>query len=85
VTTEDLYKLFSFYFRVLSERSRMNKRLWAREYAHIPRLIDHYIVGEGLRRGTFKAAAVDAARERARTQPHPFWSIDLIQSLEVFA
>lgn len=85
VTAEDLYKLFSFYFRVLTERSRMVKRRWAREYAHIPRLIDHYIVAEGLRRGTFKAAAVDAARERARTQPHPFWSVDLIDSLEVFS
>ncbi|MFP3850253.1 hypothetical protein [Pseudomonas sp. W5-01] len=85
VTAEDLYKLFSFYFRVLSERSRMDKRLWARQYAHIPRLIDHYIIDEGLRRGTFKAAAVEAAREHARTQPHPFWSIDLIDSLEVFA
>jgi len=85
VTAEDLYKLFSFYFRVLAERSRMNKWRWAREYAHIPRLIDHYIIEEGLRRGTFKAAAVEAARERARTEPHPFWSLDLIQSLEVFA
>lgn len=85
VTAEDLYKLFSFYFRVLAERSRMDKRRWAREYAHIPRLIDHYIVAEGLRRGTFKAEAVDAARERARTLPHPFWSVDLIDSLEVFA
>lgn len=85
VTAEDLYKLFSFYFRVLSERSRMDKRRWAREYAHIPRLIDHYIVAEGLRRGIFKAAAVDAARERARTEPHPFWSVDLIASLEVFS
>ncbi|MGE8177597.1 hypothetical protein [Pseudomonas fluorescens] len=85
VTAEDLYKLFSFYFRVLSERSRMDKRRWAREYAHIPRLIDHYIVAEGLRRGIFKTAAVDAARERARTQPHPFWSVDLIASLEVFS
>lgn len=85
VTAEDLYKLFSFYFRVLAERSRMDKRRWAREYAHIPRLIDHYIVAEGLRRGTFKASAVDAARERARTQPHPFWSVDLIDSLEVFS
>ena len=85
VTAEDLYKLFSFYFRVLAERSRMNKRRWAREYAHIPRLIDHYIVAEGLRRGTFKAAAVEAARERARTLPHPFWSVELIDSLEVFA
>lgn len=85
VTVEDLYKLFSFYFRVLAERSRMDKRRWAREYAHIPRLIDHYIVAEGLRRGTFKAAAVEAARERARIMPHPFWSVELIDNLEVFA
>ncbi|WP_448089582.1 hypothetical protein [Pseudomonas azerbaijanoccidentalis] len=85
VTSEDLYKLFSFYFRVLSERSRMDKRRWAREYAHIPRLIDDYIVAEGLLRGTFKAEAVKAARERARTLPHPFWSVDLMDSLEVFA
>lgn len=84
VTAEDLYKLFSFYFRVLAERSRTDKRRWAREYAYIPRLIDHYIVAEGLRRGTFKAAAVEAARERARTLLHPFWSVDLIDSLEVF-
>lgn len=85
VTSEDLYKLFTFYFRVLAERSRMDKRRWAREYAHIPRLIDHYIVAEGLRRDTFKAADVEAARERARTLPHPFWSVDLIDSLEAFA
>lgn len=85
VTAEDLYKLFSFYFRVLVERSRMDKRRWAQEYAHIPRLIDNYIVTEGLRRGTFKAAAVKAVREQARIQPHPFWSVDLIDSLEVFA
>ncbi|KJZ64641.1 hypothetical protein [Pseudomonas fluorescens] len=84
VTAEDLYKLFSFYFRVLTERSRMDKRRWAREYAHIPRLINHYIIAEGLLRGTFKAAAVEAARELARAQPHPFWSVDLIDSLEVF-
>jgi hypothetical protein len=85
VTAEDLYKLFSFYFRALAERSRMDKRRWAREYAHIPRLIDHYIIAEGLRRGTFKASEVEAARERARILPHLFWSVDLIDSLEVFA
>lgn len=85
VTAEDLYKLFSFYFRVLGERSRMDKKRWAREYAHIPRLIDKYIVAEGLRRGIFKTANVEAARERARSQPHPYWSVDLIESLEIFA
>lgn len=85
VTAEDLYKLFSFYYRILAERSRMDKRRWAREFAHIPRLIDDYIVAEGLRRGTFKVSAVEAAKKLARTQPHPFWSVDLIDSLEVFA
>jgi len=85
VTADDLHKLFSFYFRVLAERSRIDKRRWEREYAYIPRLIDNYIVAEGLRRGVFKRADVDAARELARTQPHPFWSFDLIESLEIFA
>ncbi|MGO0110840.1 hypothetical protein [Pseudomonas putida] len=85
VTADDLHKLFSFYFRLLTERSRIEKRRWAREYGHIPRLIEHYIVKEGIRRGTFKAEIVDAAREQARTQPHPFWSVDLIDSLEIFS
>lgn len=85
VTENDLYKLFSFYFRVFAERKCMDKRRWAREYAHIPRLIDYYIVAEGLRRGVFKLATVEAARERARIEPHPFWSSDVVSHLEVFA
>lgn len=85
VTEEDLHRLFSFYFRVFAERTRMDKRRWTQEYAHIPRLIDDYIVAEGLRRGTFKAAAVEAARERARREPHPFWSSDMVEKLEIFA
>ncbi|HGA2316278.1 MULTISPECIES: hypothetical protein [Pseudomonas] len=85
VTSEDLFKLFSFYYRVLGERSRMAKRRWEREFAHIPRLIDSYIVAEGLRRGAFKAKDVESARQQARTNPHPFWSVDLISTLEVFA
>ncbi|VVO40605.1 hypothetical protein [Pseudomonas fluorescens] len=84
VTGCDLNKLFSFYYRVYAERSRMDTRRWAREYAHIPRLIDDYIVAEGLRRGVFKLADVNAAREHARSEPHPFWSSDLVSSLEVF-
>ncbi|MDH1402493.1 hypothetical protein N5D79_11750 [Pseudomonas sp. GD03817] len=85
VTSQDLYKLFSFYFRVLAERSRMDKRRWARDYSHIPRLIDDYIVAEGLRRKIFKASMIDATREHARSQPHPFWSVDLVGSLEIFS
>ncbi|MCF9002373.1 hypothetical protein [Pseudomonas syringae] len=85
VTGDDLHRLFSFYFRVFAERSRMGKQRWVQEYAHIPRLIDNYIVAEGLRRGTFKSTTVDAAREQARHAPHPFWSSDVVNSLEIFA
>jgi hypothetical protein len=85
VTGDDLHRLFSFYFRVIAERSRMDKRRWAQEYAHIPRLIDDYVVAEGLRRGTFKPSIVEAAREQARRDPHPFWSSDVVGSLEMFA
>lgn len=85
ITADDLYKLFSFYFRVLSERKKMNKQRWHQQYAHIPRLIENYIVAEGLKRGAFKANAVDDARDRARVKPHPFWSLDIIPSLEIFA
>jgi len=79
VTSDDLYKVFSFYFRVLSERPRMDRQRWKREYAHIPRLIEHYIIAEGLRRKIFKSDAVNAAREQARRKPHPFWSVDLFE------
>ncbi len=85
VTGDDLYKLFSFYFRVFAERLHMDKQRWQREFAHIPRLIDDYIVAEGLRRGVFKSAAVETARKRARIEPHPFWSSDVVSHLEVFA
>lgn len=85
VTANDLHKLFSFYFRVYSERSRMEKRRWRREYAHIPRLIEDYIVAEGIRRGVFNSTTVEAARQRAREEPHPFWSVDVLPVLEIFA
>lgn len=84
VTGDDLHRLYSFYFRVFAERMHMDKRRWAREYAHIPRLIDDYIVAEGLRRGTFRQETVEAARQKARHEPHPFWSVDLVTVLGTF-
>lgn len=76
VTSDDLHRLFSFYWRVYRERGRMDVRKWERRLAHIPRLIDRDVIAEGLRRKVFKLGDVEAARERARTSPHPFWSGD---------
>jgi len=83
VTADDLYKLYSFYFRIFAERAHMDKRRWAKEYAHIPRLIDNHIIAEGLKRGIFKKGQVESARDRARLEPHPFWSYDTTLPLAI--
>lgn len=85
VTTDDLHKLFSFYFRVYQEREFMDKKRWAQVFGHIPRLIDNYIIAEGLKRNVFKKDEVDIARERARSNPHPFWATDVLPSLALIS
>ena len=74
VTGDDLYRLFSFYWRVYAERSRMEIRKWDKHYRHIIRLIDRDVIAAGIKRKVFRQAEVDVARERARTEPHPYWS-----------
>jgi hypothetical protein len=74
VTGDDLYRLFSFYWRVYAERSRMGIRKWDQHYRHLIRLIDRDVIEAGMKRKIFKRADVDAARERARIDPHPYWS-----------
>lgn len=74
VTGDDLYRLFSFYWRIYSERGRMDKRKWERHYAHIVRLIERDVVQAGMQKRAFTHSEVTDARERARIDPHPFWS-----------
>ncbi|HFQ8054179.1 TPA: hypothetical protein ACHTCR_006082, partial [Pseudomonas putida] len=85
ITANDLYKLFSFYFRIYSERNKISKHRWEKELSHIPRLIDNYVIAEGLRRGIFKQRQIDEAKALAQKNPHPFWSADTIPTLEVIA
>lgn len=80
VTGDDLWRLFSFYWRVLRERPRVDKRRWDQQLAHIPRLIERDVIEAGLARKVFKQAEVDAARDRARRDPHPFWATPTIMT-----
>lgn len=73
ITADDLYRLFSFYFRLYSERAKMGQLKWEKDFRHIIRIIDRDIITVGLREKIFKKADVDVARERARIDPHPFW------------
>ena len=52
----------------------MDKRKWERHYAHILRLIDRDVVQAGMQKKAFTQSEVTAARERAKIDPHPFWS-----------
>jgi hypothetical protein len=74
VTADDLYRLFSFYWRVLEERSRIERRRWNQQLAHIPRLIERDVIEAGIAQGIFRREQVEAARERARSDRHPFWA-----------
>jgi len=86
VTGDDLWRLYSFYWRVLRERARIDKRRWQRQLGHIPRLIERDVIEAGLASKAFKQADVYAARERARRDPHPFWaSPTVIGDLEALA
>lgn len=76
VTGEDLYRLFSFYWRVYKERERMDVKKWDRQYAHIVRLIERDVIDAGLVQKAFIKSEVDDARARARTDPHPFWAAE---------
>lgn len=80
VTGDDLYRLFSFYWCVLKQRARMEPKRWRHQFAHIMRLIDRDVIGAGIAKGVFKKRVVDAERERARVDPHPFWRCDSILS-----
>lgn len=80
VTGDDLYRLFSFYWRLLRERNRMPKGQWDKHCSHIVRLIDRDVVEPAIERGLFRRDAVDAERLRARHEPHPFWKDDQIIS-----
>jgi hypothetical protein len=80
VTGDDLYRLFSFYWRIFDERSRMPQKRWQTQFAHIARLIDRDVVEAGLADLTFGHALVDRERERARHDPHPFWRSDTLMA-----
>lgn len=67
VFEDDLWRLFSFYYRLLKERVKINPDQWLKTYAPIIRKIDTEIASQ------FPSEKVDAARLRAREAPHPAW------------
>ncbi|CAD6559295.1 tyrosine-type recombinase/integrase [Paraburkholderia sabiae] len=67
VFEDDLWRLFSFYYRLLAERPKINAMHWAKTYAPIVRRIDTDIATQ------FPLVIVEEARRRAQASPHPTW------------
>jgi hypothetical protein len=83
VTGDDLYRVFSFYWRVYEERSQMSVRKWEKRFAYIVRLIDRDVIARGIEKRVFGVPEVNEAKERARRDPHPYWRGDtLFKELE---
>lgn len=68
VTKEDLYRLFSFYWHIVTKRSSVGTKHWKKYFAHIRRIIDRDIAPK------FDKNYVKEMREKARTNPHPAWT-----------
>lgn len=69
---DDLWRLFSFYYRLLAERAKINAAQWMKTYGPIIRRIDADIASQ------FPADKVEAARRKAQQEPHPTWKGPLL-------
>jgi hypothetical protein len=67
VFEDDLWRLFSFYYRLLSERGKIHPDHWMKTYAPIIRRVDRHIAP------LFPADKVAEARAKAQKTPHPAW------------
>ncbi len=67
VTGDDLYRLFSFYWAAARGHDSFGGKRWTKYLRQVIRLIDSEIAPQ------FDRKLVDAQRNRAKTDPHPFW------------
>lgn len=68
VFEDDLHRLFSFYFRLLSERPKIPPHQWMKTYGPVVKAIDEQIAVQ------FDAEVVAEARRQAVITPHPAWA-----------
>lgn len=69
VFEDDLWKMFSFYNKLLAERNKIAPHHWVKTYGWVIKAIDNDIALQ------FPADLVEAAKIKARLTPHPVWAI----------
>lgn len=67
VLESDLYRLFSFYWLLIKERSFIGRKKWKKLYSWVIKVIEKEI--EPL----FDIIIVETAKNNAKSKPHPMW------------
>lgn len=68
VFEDDLWRLYSFYYRLLSERNKIAPHHWVKTYGWVIKTIDQEIALQ------FDAQLVENAKRQAQSIPHPAWA-----------
>lgn len=69
VFEDDLWRMFSFYYKLLAERNKIAPHHWIKTYAWVLKTIDNEIAPQ------FPSDLVEEAKHRARETPHPAWAL----------
>lgn len=78
ITGDDLYKLFSFYWAIIRNRDEFGRKDWKRHLKNVLRIVDEEVVPEFAKLNQLQRVA--AEKERARTNPHPYWqNLDMLK------
>ncbi|WP_318464301.1 hypothetical protein [Photobacterium leiognathi] len=78
ITGDDLYKLFSFYWAIIRHRDAFGRKDWKRHLKNVLRIVDEEVVPEFAKLGQLQRVEVE--KERARTDPHPYWqNLDMLK------
>lgn len=74
ILRNELHKLFSFYWALLSQFGNVSRKIWKNNYAWVIRVIDRDISSR------FDPETIRKEKERARANPHPMWRDHQIRS-----
>lgn len=78
ITGDDLYKLYSFYWAIIRNRGEFGRKDWKRHLRNVLRIVDEEVVPAFAKLGQLQR--VEAEKERARTNPHPYWqNLDMLK------
>ncbi|WP_279144019.1 hypothetical protein [Photobacterium phosphoreum] len=78
ITGDDLYKLFSFYWAIIRNRDEFGRKDWKRHLKNVLRIVDEEVIPEFAKLDQLQRVA--AEKERARTNPHPYWqNLDMLK------